>query len=92
MRSLGYFVGTFVVALMLGIGSAWYMIERGSPLTTTKVGPWDGWVSEGNPSADPYTWRTLRGAADCPSPRPLPGISWPAATAQGAALHPTANI
>jgi hypothetical protein len=55
MRSLAYFVGTFVVALMLGIGSAWYMIEHGSPLTTTKVGPWDGWVSEGNPSADPYT-------------------------------------
>jgi len=55
MRSLAYFVGTFVAALMLGIGSAWYMIEHGSPLTTTKVGPWDGWVSEGNPSADPYT-------------------------------------
>ena len=55
MRSLAYFIGTFVVALMLGIGSAWYMIERGSPLTTTKVGPWDGWVSEGNPNADPYT-------------------------------------
>ena len=35
MRSLAYFVGTFVVALMLGIGSAWYMIEHGSPLTTT---------------------------------------------------------
>ncbi|MGA7456257.1 MAG: DUF1214 domain-containing protein [Methyloceanibacter sp.] len=55
MRSLAYFIGTFVVALMLGIGSAWYMIERGSPLTTTKVGPWAGWISEGNPSADPYT-------------------------------------
>jgi len=55
MRSLGYFIGTFVAALVLGIGSAWYMIERGSPLTTTKVGPWSGWVSEGNPSADPYT-------------------------------------
>ncbi len=55
MRSLVYFVGTFVVALMLGIGTAWYMIERGSPLTTTKVGPWSGWVSEGNPHADPYT-------------------------------------
>ena len=55
MRSLAYFIGTFVVALMLGIGSAWYMIERGSPLTTTKVGPWDGWASEGNPNADPYT-------------------------------------
>lgn len=55
MRSLAYFIGTFVMALMLGIGSAWHMIEHGSPLTTTKVGPWDGWVSEGNPSADPYT-------------------------------------
>jgi hypothetical protein len=55
MRSLAYFVGTFGVARMRGIGSAWHMIERGSPLTTTKVGPWDGWVSEGNPSADPYT-------------------------------------
>jgi len=55
MRSLAYFIGTFVVALMLGIGSAWYMIERGSPLTTAKVGPWDGWITEGNPQADPYT-------------------------------------
>jgi hypothetical protein len=55
MRSLAYFIGSFVAALILGIGSAWYMIERGSPLTTTKVGPWSGWVTEGNPNADPYT-------------------------------------
>ncbi len=55
MRSLVYFIGTFLVALILGIGSAWYMIERGSPLTTTKVGPWAGWVSAGNPKADYYT-------------------------------------
>jgi hypothetical protein len=55
MRSLVYFVATFLVALVLGIGSAWYMIERGSLLTTTKVGPWDGWVSAGNPKADYYT-------------------------------------
>lgn len=55
MRSLGYFIGAFVAALFLGIGSAWYMIERGSPLTTTKVGPWSGWVNEGNPNADLYT-------------------------------------
>jgi hypothetical protein len=55
MRALGYFSGTFAVALILGIGSAWYMIERGSPLTTTRVGPWQSWLSEGNPNADPYT-------------------------------------
>jgi hypothetical protein len=55
MRALGYFIGTFAVALILGIGSAWYMIERGSLLTTAKDGPWRSWLSEGNPSADPYT-------------------------------------
>jgi len=55
MRALGYFIGTFAVALILGIGSAWYMIERGSPLTTASYGPWRSWLSEGNPNADPYT-------------------------------------
>jgi hypothetical protein len=55
MRALGYFIGTFAVALILGIGTAWYMIERGSPLTTVSVGPWKSWLSEGNPNADPYT-------------------------------------
>ena len=55
MRALGYFIGAFAVALILGIGSAWYMIERGSMLTTTRIGPWTSWVSEGNPKADPYT-------------------------------------
>jgi len=55
MRALGYFIGAFAVALLLGIGSAWYMIERGSILTTTRIGPWTSWLSEGNPNADPYT-------------------------------------
>ncbi len=55
LRSLAYFVGAFLAALILGIGSAWYMIDRGSPLTTTKVGPWEGWIGEGNPNADHYT-------------------------------------
>lgn len=55
MRALGYFIGTFAVALILGIGSAWYMIEHGSMLTTARIGPWKSWLSEGNPNADPYT-------------------------------------
>jgi hypothetical protein len=55
MRSLGYFIGTFAVALLLGIGSAWYAIDRGTPLTTQKTGSWESWVSEGHPDADVYT-------------------------------------
>jgi hypothetical protein len=55
MRSLLHLIALFAIALLLGIGSAWYMIERGSPLTTKRVGPWASWMSEGNPNADPYT-------------------------------------
>ena len=80
MRSLAFFIGTFVVALMLGIGSAWYMIERGSPLTTTKAGPWDGWITEGNPQADPYTKAHVARSGRLPArskrakPCHLPGV------------------
>lgn len=55
MRSLGYFIGTFAVALLLGIGSAWYAIDKGTPLTTATVGPWESWISDGHPDADAYT-------------------------------------
>ncbi|WP_334151596.1 DUF1214 domain-containing protein [Hyphomicrobium sp.] len=43
------------VVLILGLGSSWYMIERGSPLTTVTIGPWVSWVAAGQPDADPYT-------------------------------------
>jgi hypothetical protein len=43
------------MVLILGLGSSWYMIERGSRLTTVTVGPWVSWVSAGQPDADPYT-------------------------------------
>jgi hypothetical protein len=55
MRTLLHLIVLFALALLLGIGSAWYMIEYGSPLTTKRVGPWASWMSEGNPNADPYT-------------------------------------
>jgi hypothetical protein len=55
MATLLQLIAVFAVALVLGIGSAQYMIEEGSPLTTKRVGPWASWVSEGNPNADLYT-------------------------------------
>lgn len=55
MRTLLLLIAAFAVALLLGIGSAWYAIERGTALTTNRVGPWASWMSEGNPNADPYT-------------------------------------
>jgi hypothetical protein len=38
-----------------GLGSAWYMIEAGSPLSTRSFGPWVAWTSAGRLEADPYT-------------------------------------
>jgi len=43
------------VVLILGLGSSWYMVERGSPLSTVTVGPWVSWVAAGRTDADPYT-------------------------------------
>lgn len=43
------------IVLIMGLGSSWYMLERGSALTTVTVGPWVSWVSAGRTDADPYT-------------------------------------
>ena len=38
-----------------GLGTAWYMIEAGSRLSTRTSGPWTTWTAAGRPDADPYT-------------------------------------
>jgi hypothetical protein len=43
------------VSLGGGLGTAWYMIEAGSRLSTRTFGPWVTWASAGRPDADPYT-------------------------------------
>ncbi len=44
-----------VLAVGGGLGSAWYMIEAGSRLSTRSSGPWTTWNAAGRPDADPYT-------------------------------------
>ena len=55
MRALLNLLFIFLTALIIGLGSAWYMIEEGSALTTSRIGPWSVWRSAGKPDADPYT-------------------------------------
>ena len=43
------------VVLIAGIGSAWYMVDSGSRLTTETYGPWVNWISAARADADPYT-------------------------------------
>lgn len=43
------------IALTVGLGSAWQMIDRGSAVSTVSAGPWTAWYAAGMPDADPYT-------------------------------------
>lgn len=43
------------VAVLGGLGSSWYMVEKGSRLTTRTSGPWLIWTAAGRADADPYT-------------------------------------
>ncbi len=44
-----------VISLVLGIGSAFWMIDRGTALTTQRNGPWMMWTRAGQKDLDPYT-------------------------------------
>lgn len=55
MRTVLNLLFIFIASLAIGLGSAWYMIEEGSALTTSRIGPWSVWRSAGKPDADPYT-------------------------------------
>jgi hypothetical protein len=42
-------------AALLGLGTAWYMIQAGTRLSTRTIGPWVTWAAAGRPEAEPYT-------------------------------------
>lgn len=52
---LGDWAAFIGAVLILGLGTSWYMIDVGTPLTTVQQGPWVGWTSGGRADADPYT-------------------------------------
>ncbi len=43
------------LSLVIGIGSAWYVIDNGAFFVTHTAGPWKSWQNEGRLEADPYT-------------------------------------
>ncbi|MCB1547704.1 MAG: DUF1214 domain-containing protein [Hyphomicrobiaceae bacterium] len=55
MRLIAQTALVLVLAVALGLGSAIYMIDRGSRLTTEQQGPWRSWANAGRPEADSYT-------------------------------------
>ena len=43
------------IALVIGIGSGFWVVERGTRLTTQRSGPWEMWTRSGQRDLDPYT-------------------------------------
>lgn len=52
---IGNVIMFVMVAIVGGLGSSWYMIERGNGLTTRSIGAWTAWTAAGRADADPYT-------------------------------------
>ena len=52
LARLALFLGT---ALLTGLGSAYYVMDKGNSLMVVRSGPWALWTAAGRPDADPYT-------------------------------------
>lgn len=55
MKNLLGFLIFAGLSLVLGLGSAYYMIDDGFALVVSQNGPWKSWINAGSLSADPYT-------------------------------------
>ncbi|MEJ0012331.1 MAG: DUF1214 domain-containing protein [Bauldia sp.] len=54
------------VAIIVGVGSAWIAIDRGTIFGAVTVGGWTAWPLEGTPEADPYTLAMLARTGEVP--------------------------
>jgi len=59
LRNAFHIVFTLLVALSVGFGSAYYMVENGREMTATTYGSWFGWPETGGSDIDPYRKATL---------------------------------
>jgi hypothetical protein len=55
-----------VVAIVVGVGSAWIAVERGTIFGAVTVGGWTAWPAEGSADADPYTLAMLARTGEVP--------------------------
>ena len=55
MPFLTRFLLFVVIALVLGLGTAWRTVSHGFFASTVRFGPWAYWLRQGTPDADPYT-------------------------------------
>lgn len=55
-----------IIAAMIGVTSAWFMVEQGRVFGATRVGAWTAWPLEGSAAADPYSVAMLARTGEVP--------------------------
>jgi hypothetical protein len=55
-----------VIAVTIGVSSAWYAIEHGFIFGAVTAGAWTAWPTAGSADADPYSLATLARSGEVP--------------------------
>ncbi len=66
MRFLVDLAIAVIVAVAVGVSSAWYAVDRGRLFGAVVVGGWTAWPQEGGADADPYTLAMLARTGEVP--------------------------
>lgn len=66
MRFLIDLAVAIAVAVIVGVGSAWFAVERGTIFGAVAAGGWTAWPQEGSSEADPYTLAMLARTGEVP--------------------------
>jgi hypothetical protein len=66
MRFLIDLAVALVIAVAVGVSSAWFAVERGRLFGAISVGGWTAWPQEGSSDADPYSLAMLARTGEVP--------------------------
>jgi hypothetical protein len=66
VRYLADLAIALVVAVAVGVSSAWYAVDRGRLFGAVSAGSWTAWPLEGSPDADPYSLAMLARTGEVP--------------------------
>ena len=66
MRLILGLVLALTIAVVSGVGSAWYAIEQGQLFGAVAVGNWTAWPGTGSPEPDPYSLAMLARTGELP--------------------------
>jgi hypothetical protein len=66
VRSVPILFFGLILAVALGLWSAWLAVRSPAPVDTIRLGAWQAWPNAGTPSADPYSKARLARIGELP--------------------------